>query len=238
MVASTPDRTRVSIDGLTEWSLIVFTRWPTPGRTKTRLIPAYGAGGAASIHQQLIAHTVAVARTLPVSVNVVVAIADAPSGVDKKLLFGDWTCIEQRGTDLGDRMANAIDEIFSMHQKSTSTVLIGVDCPDYSTELLEQAASALLTKSITYAPTEDGGYGLVGVRRSAWNPAVRDAMFQGIEWGSSSVMQSSLARLNSIEASVIATCKDALTITMLSALWDVDTPADVERAVADGVVRF
>jgi uncharacterized protein len=233
----------MSIDSLTDWSLIIFTRWPTPGRTKTRLITAYGADGAACIHWQLIAHTVAVARTLPESVNVVVAIADAPSGVDMKLLFGEWTCTEQRGTDLGDRMANAIDDTFLMHPKSTSIVLIGVDCPDYSTVLLEQAASALLTKSITYAPTEDGGYGLVGVRRSGWNPAVREAMFQDIAWGSSIVMQASLARLSALDlglrdgqASTRRVAQD--TVVLLPVIWDVDTPADVQRAKLQGVLRF
>jgi uncharacterized protein len=238
MAASTSDRARMSKENTGDWSLIIFTRWPTLGRTKTRLIPAYGADGATSIHRQLIARTVAVVRALPASVKVVVAIADAPSDVDKTVLFGDLTCMAQRGDDLGERMANAIDDTFLTNPSTKSVVLIGVDCPDYSVILLEHAAAALTTQSIAYAPTEDGGYGLVGVRRSAWNDAVRDAMFHDITWGSSSVMQSSLERLKRIVRSAPAVHADEYPIAMLSTLWDVDTPSDVERAITSSVIQL
>ncbi len=41
------------------WSnrLILFTRYPEPGKTKTRLIPALGPTGAACVQQQMTQHT-------------------------------------------------------------------------------------------------------------------------------------------------------------------------------------
>ncbi|MBP1718984.1 MAG: hypothetical protein H6Q43_2422, partial [Deltaproteobacteria bacterium] len=37
--------------------LIVFTRFPEPGESKTRLIPALGAAGAAELQRQMVEYT-------------------------------------------------------------------------------------------------------------------------------------------------------------------------------------
>ena len=36
--------------------LFLFTRFPQPGKTKTRLIPAVGAEGAAAVQRQMTEH--------------------------------------------------------------------------------------------------------------------------------------------------------------------------------------
>ena len=38
--------------------LIIFTRYPEPGKTKTRLIPALGTVGAANLQRQMTEHTI------------------------------------------------------------------------------------------------------------------------------------------------------------------------------------
>ena len=42
--------------------LILFARYPVPGRAKTRLIPALGAEGAAALHRRLVLRTLRTAR--------------------------------------------------------------------------------------------------------------------------------------------------------------------------------
>lgn len=42
--------------------LLLFTKHPTPGHAKTRLIPALGAAGAAALSRSLSEHALAVAR--------------------------------------------------------------------------------------------------------------------------------------------------------------------------------
>ena len=37
--------------------LVLFARYPVPGRVKTRLIPALGAEGAAALHRRLVLRT-------------------------------------------------------------------------------------------------------------------------------------------------------------------------------------
>jgi glycosyltransferase A (GT-A) superfamily protein (DUF2064 family) len=44
--------------------LIIFTRYPAPGKTKTRLIPALGPKGAAALQKQMTERTVVRARQL------------------------------------------------------------------------------------------------------------------------------------------------------------------------------
>jgi uncharacterized protein len=214
------------------WTLIIFTRWPVAGHTKTRLIPEYGAEGAANIHRQLIARTVAAARALRADVRVVVALADAPHDANATEFFDErWPCIAQRGENLGERMANAIDDALHDHKRSHCAVLVGVDCPDYSAAVFEQAATALQSHNIVYAPTEDGGYGLVGVTRDAWNAQTRSAMFNEIAWGTSSVFETSRERIRCIRH---ASHERGVAVATLPTIWDVDTASDVARAVALG----
>ncbi len=43
--------------------VILFTRYPNPGKCKTRLIPTLGSEGAAKIHRQLVANNIATLTT-------------------------------------------------------------------------------------------------------------------------------------------------------------------------------
>ena len=43
-------------------AVMVMTRYPVPGRTKTRLIPVLGENGACRLHQQMAERTVRLAR--------------------------------------------------------------------------------------------------------------------------------------------------------------------------------
>ncbi|MGL5004727.1 MAG: DUF2064 domain-containing protein, partial [Casimicrobium sp.] len=107
------------------WTLILFTRWPETGRTKTRLIPTYGAEGAAHIHRQMIEHTTRAARELPDDVHIVVALADAPRRATTQALFdSEWHVLTQNGIDLGERMANAIDTTFKQSPGCDRVVLV------------------------------------------------------------------------------------------------------------------
>ncbi len=224
------------------WTLIVFTRWPTPGKTKTRLIPAFGADGAADIHRQLLLRTLSAAKALPANVQVAMAVTDIPSDASTdEFVESSWQCVNQRGGDLGERMANAIDDAFALNPRSCAAILVGVDCPAYSTELFLQAAAALhrahrligdRAADVVYAPTADGGYGLVGVSRDAFHGELREAMFSQIHWGSATVMQTSTQRIGAASGTT------ATRVKLLQTIWDVDTPDDVARAVAAGYLRL
>ena len=56
--------TSLSPESAAPLHLIVFTRYPEPGKTKTRLIPALGPGGAAAVQRQMTEWALAQARQL------------------------------------------------------------------------------------------------------------------------------------------------------------------------------
>ncbi|MEL7227839.1 MAG: hypothetical protein AAGL17_24160, partial [Cyanobacteria bacterium J06576_12] len=45
--------------------LFIFTRFPVPGRTKTRLIPLLGPAGAAQLQKQMTEHLLTQFHTIP-----------------------------------------------------------------------------------------------------------------------------------------------------------------------------
>lgn len=117
----------------------------------------------------------------------------------------------QRGRDLGERMQRALERALRRHR---AAIVIGTDCPALGPADLRRAARALRGASdAAIAPAEDGGYGLIGLRKR------RPAVFSGITWGDSRVYAQTAARL---EAS-------GLRWRALPAVWDVDRPQDLER---------
>ena len=88
--------------------LIIFSRFPEPGRTKTRLIPALGPEGAARLQYRLLAKLLREASLVLPGKNVLISFQ---GGTKKgmKALFGEkWSyCLQGQG-DLGEKMLLAI----------------------------------------------------------------------------------------------------------------------------------
>ncbi len=183
---------------------MLFARSPRVGAVKTRLAPAIGPTAAARLHQALLRHSAGcvAASGLPATLCSDGEIDIAP----------DWPRRAQRGTDLGERMRRALLETVA---EGAAPILIGSDCPDIDAAYLHAAASALAEgAALVLGPAEDGGYGLIGCRG-----AVPDQLFQGISWGSDSVLRDTLARASAC----------GLRTRLLKEIWDVDRPADLQR---------
>jgi uncharacterized protein len=109
--------------------LIVFTRYPIPGKTKTRLIPALGAAGAADLHRQMTEHTLAQVRQLRAD-GVAIEIHYAGATADRELagwLGADLIYRSQGDGDLGERMALSIQT--ALQAGHDRVIIIGTDCP-------------------------------------------------------------------------------------------------------------
>lgn len=97
-------------------------------------------------------------------------------------------------------------------------ILIGTDSPWMGRHRLEQALRALDGADVVLGPARDGGYYLVGARRE-----MRDAlpeMFRGIGWGSSHVLEQSVAKLR----------RAGIPFQLLARDFDLDRPEDLTRA--------
>src|SRR2546423_1617334 len=94
--------------------LILFTRFPEPGRVKTRLIAALGPEGAAGLHRRLTLRTLRTAHAACQALRADFQICyDGGSDQQMRHWLGDhWPMCRQNGTGLGQRMANAFEESF------------------------------------------------------------------------------------------------------------------------------
>jgi hypothetical protein len=185
--------------------IVVFARAPVPGRAKTRLIPRLGEWRAARLHARLLRHALAVAAASdcgPVELH----------GTTRHSTFRRRKGFTlQRGKDLGERMHHAV--CMSL-KKARRVILIGADCPSLAPRDLRRAERLLQGGChAVIAPAEDGGYGLIALRRNS------PLLFEGIAWGGAEVYRETLRRLEHLGWRWGA----------LRTVWDVDRAQDLER---------
>ena len=191
--------------------LIVFTRYPEPGKTKTRLIPAIGAETAACLQRSMTEHTVVQAQSLASQREVELEIRF--TGGNKRLLqswLGSDCCYRSQAKgDLGERMAEAFRQAFQ--EGMQRVVIIGIDCPDVDGLLLKKAFETLEEQDLVLGPAIDGGYYLIGLRRFVPH------LFQGVPWSTEQVLQQTVE---------IAAAQN-WTVGYLPTLEDVDRAEDL-----------
>ncbi|EMI45652.1 TIGR04283 family arsenosugar biosynthesis glycosyltransferase [Rhodopirellula sp. SWK7] len=191
--------------------VIVLTRYPEPGLTKTRLIPAVGAEAASRIQDQLTKRALGVAMKYgghsACDIEVRFAAGDR---IRMENRFGlDKTYRRQGEGDLGARLVDAFGVAFA--EGAERVLVIGSDCPDLKPSLLSQANDALAEADVVLGPAQDGGYYLIGLR------SARPELFEDIEWGSEDVLQQTRQRAREV----------GLKIHELKTLRDIDTPEDL-----------
>jgi rSAM/selenodomain-associated transferase 1 len=134
--------------------LIIFTRYPEPGKVKTRLIPALGEEGAANLHKKMTEHSVAWAASLSERMPDLLEIRY--EGKDQNLmaewLGSGYSYQTQGGGDLGEKMARAFEENFQ--KKKKNIVLVGTDCPQMSAFHVKAAFDALKTHDLVLGRME------------------------------------------------------------------------------------
>ncbi|BAW95377.1 hypothetical protein NIES970_02820 [[Synechococcus] sp. NIES-970] len=188
--------------------LIIFTRYPVPGQTKTRLIPALGAAGAADLQRQLTEHTLNTVQTLG---DLDISIYFSGGNVEQmQTWLGDqWHYQAQQGKDLGDRLIHAFQA--SEDQGHTKTVVIGIDCPGITREILTAAFDKLDSAAVVLGPAVDGGYYLIGLHQNI------AALFTDMPWGTATVFQETQTRCQRLD----------LSLALLPMLQDIDYPEDL-----------
>jgi rSAM/selenodomain-associated transferase 1 len=151
------------LKNMSEDALILFTRLPLPGQTKTRLMPWLSPEQCAALHRAMLADmSDALRRTGGADQNLFVYYTPEGDLSELRELCGDARYKLQRGEDLGERMDRAMRETFTLGY--ASCLLMGSDVPEATEDAVETAAALLRTHDAVLAPTEDGGYWLVGLK--------------------------------------------------------------------------
>jgi rSAM/selenodomain-associated transferase 1 len=193
--------------------ILVFSKVPVPGAVKTRLVPPLTIEEAVEVHRALLERTLRVARDSRLApVELWVAGDVNHEEIREIVARHDVPARAQIGADLGERMAHAAATIFA---ESGLPIIIGSDCPEMSAGYLRAACGAVASdRDVVIGPAEDGGYVLVGLAKECLE------LFRGISWSTSRVLEETRSRIRSA----------GLASVELDTLWDLDRPADLERA--------
>jgi rSAM/selenodomain-associated transferase 1 len=190
--------------------LIVMAKAPVAGEAKTRLIPALGATGAASLAARLLERSMDTARAAAFDALVLACAPDtAHPAFVAQAQHGDVTLVPQGAGDLGLRMRRCFERAFA--QGAARAVLIGTDVPELDAATLNTASEALATHDAVFAPAADGGYALIGLRR------VTPSLFEAMPWSTAGVMTATRERLAAA----------GLRHIELPEVHDIDEPADL-----------
>ena len=127
--------------------------------------------------------------------------------------FPDLPLLAQQGDDLGLRMSNAVQALFAAG--AGPVLLAGSDSPDLPLSLIEQVMMQLQKQDVATVPCQDGGYAVVGMRRST------TAIFDGIPWSSCDVLAATRQRSEQL----------GLTYYETAGWSDLDELADLQRLV-------
>ncbi|MGO8878002.1 MAG: TIGR04282 family arsenosugar biosynthesis glycosyltransferase [Desulfomonilaceae bacterium] len=199
--------------GIVSARIIVFTRYPEPGRTKTRLIPLLGAKGAATLQGKLTEQVVSVVKRFSRSCNVSMEIRYNGGCVDlmSQWLGDDLLYRRQTGVGLGAKMYQAFQDAFE--EGCARVVVIGADILGISESILGGALDCLAEHDLVLGPANDGGYYLLGLR------APQPELFREISWGSGEVLRETVELAREF----------GLSLGFVKALDDVDRPDDIHK---------
>lgn len=201
---------------ISDTRLLIFAKAPDAGKVKTRLIPAIGAEGSARLAAALIYKTLDTVTQLPFDEIELWCAPDIHHAFFQKVASEYPISLkEQKGGDLGERMALASEQALDLSQ---AVLLMGTDCPVLNVEYLSMAATGLSGNTdMVIAPAEDGGYALLGLRKFI------PSLFVNMPWS-----QSSLFRRTMEEVS-----RSGFNCSLLTEVWDVDRPEDLTRLEKD-----
>ena len=194
--------------------IVIFAKAPQPGSVKTRLIPALGADGAATLARRLLAHTLSQALAAGVG-EVELCMSPAPPDPAWHSVAIDLAIRQtaQGGGDLGARMARAVKRATLQTQSAdTSVLLIGTDCPALTAALIKQSARQLEHHDAVMLPAYDGGYVLLGLKTPC------PGLFEDMAWSTSVVASQTLQRM----------AVHNLSVWQGPTLHDIDEPADLQ----------
>ena len=229
-------------------TIIIFTKIPQAGVTKTRLIPYLNGRECALLHCAILTdifgqlqilcqhrpdtgiavyYTGCADRTAFLTqyyagLRMLFDILDEENDKISQLqafIEHQLSFVPQTGNDLGERMHNALAEVL---KESVKAVLVGTDCPQLGADDFSIALRALDNHDLTIGGSADGGYYLIGFKY-----AYR-ALFENIVWSSNSVYNASICKAR----------KRGLMVAELPSYTDIDYYEDIVKLLASNSGRL
>lgn len=189
-------------------ALIIFTRVPVPGATKTRLEKKLTEEECAEIHRAMLLDL----RPLCHAKEWDTFVYFTPEGgkeVMKELLPGACSYEPQPEVEFGARMSGCIGQV--LKRGYDACALVGTDIPELDGAIIRQAFDALMKKDMVIGATVDEGYYLVGMK------SLHKEVFENQVYGTGSVFDDTVEKIK----------KCGCTYETLPVLRDIDEPEDI-----------
>lgn len=189
-------------------ALLIFVKNAVESKVKTRLAATLGNTVALKVYRQLLEHTKKCTKLL---------------SADKIIFYSDYFEDDdswnndvyhkevQKGNNLGERMENAFE--YAFEQGNDQVAIIGSDCFEISSEIIENAFAQLEHCDVVLGPALDGGYYLLGTK------SLYRELFCDISWSTNQVLKQTIKGCTKL----------GLKITTLKELSDIDNEADLKR---------
>lgn len=186
--------------------LLIFTRNPELGKSKTRLARTIGDQTALEIYKFLLKRTQEIAVKVNADKAVYYSVKVRNNDIWDSSIYQKY---QQFGEDLGVRMKNAFKNGFEAGYKKV--IIVGSDLYDLSSKIIDNAFQKLESNDFVIGPAEDGGYYLLGMN------FLQENIFENKDWGTETVRKDTLENL-----------KDKK-VFLLEMLNDVDVFEDIEH---------
>ncbi|APV43972.1 transferase 1, rSAM/selenodomain-associated/transferase 2, rSAM/selenodomain-associated [Dehalogenimonas formicexedens] len=189
--------------------LMMMVRYPEPGKVKSRLASGVGEKSAAKIYRFCAESLFGAAAALPDAIARYLYCAEASDcGRISSWAGGRFESLAQPEGDLAVRLTAGFDMAFA--KSAAMVVIIASDIPDLRPRHIKTAFAALEEKDVVLGPSPDGGFYLIGLKRSS------PFLFKNIAWSSSSVLAQMQGNIRAA----------GLSVEILPELLDIDTLED------------
>ena len=204
--------------------VVVMSKIPQPGFTKTRLMSVLSERECSDFHRACLADTCRAIRKsrLPgyiyyaaESRNVLPADVDEIWGLPtEERAYFEFR--PQQGKDLGERLCNAAREILICYE---AVLFLGSDMPQITSDAILEAEVMLSGSDTVLGPAHDGGYYLLGIKQVVPN------LFEDIPWGTSQVLEKTLEKI----------IENKFACSLLRPQADIDTWDDLKEFFSAGI---
>lgn len=191
-------------------ALIIFAKYPEPGKVKTRLAKTLGNNFAVQFYKACLERIFKIAA----GINEITPFLFYNGDFKNDFIPEDYKHVfvlkEQTGNDLGERMQNAFKFVFS--ESYNRAVIIGTDVPGLTSEHIDNSLNNLDRYDVSLIPSDDGGYNLAALKE------LHEELFTGIEWSTDSVFRVTLEKAEQL----------SLNVKVNNPLLDIDTEEDLK----------
>jgi uncharacterized protein len=200
-------------------ALVIFAKAPIAGQVKTRLCPPLTPDEAATLHGSFVLDTLERSKTAVAKLKLPLDRYLACSPASTLVFFQIMEerlgvkLIDQIGDDLGARMQQAFETLFAKGYQRV--LIVGTDTPSLPLDYYKQALALLENSDLVVGPADDGGYYLIGLKKSAPD------LFSAVPWSTDQVL-----KLTKEKAA-----KMGLKTALLPPWRDVDTIDDLQALI-------